>query len=90
MSHFTRDNDIAFVWYNQISLKPSQPAKFFFAKGIVDVELENYTLNSHFSKILCNSPILHHLHRKKANKQEVTNTKVLTSKRSHLITRLSL
>ena len=67
MSHFTRDNDIAFVWYNQISLKPSQPAKqVFFAKGNVDVEIENYSQNSHFSEMLCNSPILHHLHRKKS------------------------
>ena len=33
MSHFTRDNDIAFVWYNEISFKPSQPAKqVFFRK----------------------------------------------------------
>ena len=46
-------------------------------------------LYSHSSEKLCNTPILHHLHRTKANKQVTTFT-VLAGKRSHLITCLSL
>ena len=81
--------------YKLVSLKSTTPEELFARKVSLNViEACRYftciscTTWMAFCKI-CNTPILHHLHRTKANKQVPTFT-VLAGKRSHLITCLSL